>query len=207
MITQAWIGWMSACCCHGAQGCHRDLCGRHRAKGLRDRSDEGELEPRSCRVPFMCVCRVQGGVCADSWYPDVWRVRRTLMLKLRVTAGCTGAGAINPLEAHQPSSESNAATGRPSALTGTTRSDTETPPRVGPTARVSLTQSHCRSSVLRRFGGSIACREVWIEAACTPQLQAKCGVVARIEHEVVRSVKVYDVLCSHCCCLRGHTPK
>ena len=41
------------------------------------------------------------------------------------------------------------------------------------------------ADVLRRFGRSIACKEVWIEAACTRWLQAKCGVGARIEHEIV----------------------
>ena len=38
------------------------------------------------------------------------------------------------------------------------------------------------ADVLRRFGGSIACKEVWIEAACTRWLQATCGSGARIAH-------------------------
>ena len=104
-----------------------------------------------------------------------------MMLKLKVTARFTSAGPIRPFEAHQPSSESNAATSRPSALTGTTHSDTENTTSVGPTARVSLTQPlpfHPRNmyttgDALRRFGGSIACKEVWIEAACTRWLQRK----------------------------------
>ena len=44
---------------------------------------------------------------------------------------------------------------------------------------------YTKGDALRRFGGSIACKEVWIEAACTRWLQGKCGVGARIEHEVV----------------------
>ena len=41
------------------------------------------------------------------------------------------------------------------------------------------------ADVLRRFGGSIACKEVWIVAACTKWLQATCGCGARIEHQFV----------------------
>ena len=122
-------------CARVSQG----LGGRHRAKGLRERSDQGELEPRACPVPFTCVCRVQGGVRADRWYPDVTEQKDSrqtnMMLNLWVTAGSAdadpfGSADADPFvcfEAHQPSSESNAATGRPFAPAETTHSDTEKP--------------------------------------------------------------------------------
>ena len=131
-----------------------------------------------------------------------------MMLNLRVTARSTSAGPIRPFEAHQPSSESNAATGRPSALTGTTHRDTEHPLRLAPTARVSLTQSHCRSS-----RGTCTPRQMYSEGSVGQLRARKCrwrqharggckqsvGLEPGLNMRSWHSVKVYDGLCSHCC--------
>ena len=115
--------------------------------------------------------------------------------------GSTSAGPMRPFEAHQPSSKSNAATGRPSAPTGTTHSDTENPSALGrrqesPSHRaiaVPAENMYTTADVLRGFGGSIACKEVWSEAACTRWLQATRGGGARIEHEVVADPKLRSI--------------
>ena len=139
-----------------------------------------------------------------------------MMLNLWVTAGSTSAGPIRPFEAHQPSSASNAATGRPSALTGATHCDTENPRRVGPTARVSLTQRHCRSS-----RGTCTPRQMCSEGSVGQVRARKCGLRQQarggckqsvglepgLNMRSSHSVQVYDVSCGHCCYLRGHTPE
>ena len=121
LITQAWNKWLSACCCLGVT--RQRLPGKVLTRVIL----------RNVRAQCLsCVsCAVEGGVCADRWYPDVWLGRRFSSDEHDVEFMGDGrvyrCRYVRCFLAHQHSSKSNA--GRPYAPAGTTHSATEDFPR------------------------------------------------------------------------------
>ena len=164
--------------------------------------------PSCVSVESRAECRQLVSRCVAS--------QTNMMFNLWVTAGSTSAGAVRPFEAHQPSSESNAAPGRPSAPTGTTHSDTDNPSALGrrqesPSHRAiavpaeeHVHHGRCTSEFSE---GQLRARKCGLRQHAQGGYKQSVGLEPGLNMRSWHSVQVYDVLCSQCYYLRGHTPK